>query len=98
MKKLGKLTINPEKVINNEELINLRGGTDYTTGTCGAYLPNGETGYGINPGDTWAGSSYEVNNGANIYRGVSKEFALAITQGVTGAKWCCDSCSQTSWY
>lgn len=26
MKKLGKLTINPEKVIKNEELINLRGG------------------------------------------------------------------------
>lgn len=28
MKKLGKLTINPEKVIKNEELINLRGGYD----------------------------------------------------------------------
>ena len=27
MKKLGKLTINPEKVIKNEELVNLRGGT-----------------------------------------------------------------------
>jgi natural product precursor len=26
MKKLGKITINPEKVINNEELVNLRGG------------------------------------------------------------------------
>ena len=26
MKKLGKLTINPEKVIKNEELVNLRGG------------------------------------------------------------------------
>lgn len=29
MKKLGKLTINPEKVIKNEELVNLRGGTYY---------------------------------------------------------------------
>ena len=28
MKKLGKLTINPEKVITNDELINLKGG-DY---------------------------------------------------------------------
>ncbi len=28
MKKLGKLIINPEKVIKNEELVNLRGG-DY---------------------------------------------------------------------
>lgn len=26
MKKLGKLTINPEKVIKNEELVNLKGG------------------------------------------------------------------------
>ena len=29
MKKLGKLIINPEKVIKNEELVNLRGGTYY---------------------------------------------------------------------
>jgi natural product precursor len=28
MKKLGKITINPEKVIKNEELINLKGGYD----------------------------------------------------------------------
>ncbi len=26
MKKLGKLTINPSKVMNNEELVNLKGG------------------------------------------------------------------------
>ena len=26
MKKLGKLSINPEKIINNEELVNLKGG------------------------------------------------------------------------
>ena len=26
MKKIGKLSINPEKVIKNEELVNLRGG------------------------------------------------------------------------
>lgn len=29
MKKLGKLSINPEKVIKNEELVNLRGGYLY---------------------------------------------------------------------
>jgi natural product precursor len=28
MKKLGKLNINPEKIMNNEELIALRGGYD----------------------------------------------------------------------
>ncbi len=32
MKTLGKLIINPEKVIKNEELVNLRGG--YGSGTC----------------------------------------------------------------
>jgi natural product precursor len=34
MKKLGKLSINPEKVIKNEELVNLRGG-EY--GVCPGY-------------------------------------------------------------
>jgi hypothetical protein len=48
MKKLGKLTINPEKVIKNEELVNLRGGYDIEggpyyisckvgAGTCGGF-------------------------------------------------------------
>lgn len=35
MKKLGKLSINPEKVLKNEELVNLRGGYGgYGTGAC----------------------------------------------------------------
>ena len=33
MKKLGKLSINPEKMIRNNELVNLRGGYG-TTGCC----------------------------------------------------------------
>ena len=39
MKKLKKLLINPEKVIKNEELVNLRGG--YGNGTCGAVSGSG---------------------------------------------------------
>jgi len=35
MKKLGKLFINPEKLIKNEELLNLRGGDVYE-GDCSA--------------------------------------------------------------
>ena len=36
MKKLGKLLINPEKVMNNDELISLRGGYGgYGSGSCG---------------------------------------------------------------
>jgi hypothetical protein len=38
MKKLGKLYINPEKVIKNEELVNLRGG--YDEDLCNVYCGN----------------------------------------------------------
>jgi len=34
MKKLGKISINPEKVIKNEELVNLRGGYGEGNSTC----------------------------------------------------------------
>ena len=34
MKKIGKLTINPEKVIKNEELVNLKGGYDQAALVC----------------------------------------------------------------
>jgi len=34
MKKLGKLTINPDKIIKNEELVNLRGGSEGYAGAC----------------------------------------------------------------
>ena len=34
MKKLGKLNINPEKLMKNEELLTLRGGYDYGFCTC----------------------------------------------------------------
>ncbi len=40
MKKLGKLSINPEKVIKNEELLNLRGGG---YGLCTTYCHDGTT-------------------------------------------------------
>jgi len=38
MKKIGKLSINPEKVIKNEELVNLRGG--YGGGSGSLYCKN----------------------------------------------------------
>jgi len=34
MKKIGKLSINPEKVIKNEELVNLKGGYGTSGGVC----------------------------------------------------------------
>jgi hypothetical protein len=39
MKKLGKITINPEKVIKNEELLNLKGGYE---GLATVYCFDGE--------------------------------------------------------
>jgi len=38
MKKLGKLSINPEKVIKKEELVNLRGGYGDDGGGGGMYI------------------------------------------------------------
>jgi len=46
MKKLGKLSINLERVMKNEELVNLRGGDYYGYGTCG-WTNGSETGCGI---------------------------------------------------
>jgi hypothetical protein len=40
MKKLGKLTINPEKVIKNEDLVNLRGGYGGEDTLCTVYCGN----------------------------------------------------------
>lgn len=41
MKKLGKLSINVDKIIKNEELVNLRGGDYYSNRTCGAISASG---------------------------------------------------------
>jgi hypothetical protein len=43
MKKLGKLSINPSKVMKNEDLVRLKGG--YTGGCCGCRLPDGSITY-----------------------------------------------------
>ena len=42
--------------------------------------------------------AYEAFNGYTIIRGVNKETALAMINGQSGAKWCCDSCGSASWY
>ena len=59
MKKLGKLSINPSKVMKNEDLVNLRGGTygSYNWGTCGAKSPSGSIICGVTKEQAlwWAG-------------------------------------------
>ena len=38
------------------------------------------------------------SGGPVVTYNVSKADALAYTDGVQGAHWCCDSCSSASWY
>jgi hypothetical protein len=77
-------------------------------GSCAAYLPIG----GANPGnipwfptgglsgsyDLGSSSSVQTTTLYTIYRGISKAHALALVSGISGAKWCCDSCASASWY
>lgn len=107
MKKL-KLNLSAQRVgeiLSREELKGIAGGvgsgTAYGKGTCGAYVPksaNNGSGALAGSGSTFKADEFQVTEVANIYRGVSKEFAADITRGVTGAKWCCDNCGSASWY
>ena len=67
-------------------------------GTCGAYLPPGA---GIG-NDTEFSPPYPSTTGGSgqptIIRGASKDAVKSLTQGIPGARWCCESCSGTSWY
>ncbi len=45
MKKLGKLSINPEKVIKSEELVNLKGGYDEGLQRVSCFSDSGYLGY-----------------------------------------------------
>lgn len=103
MRKLQKIYLKDGDILSMREMKLVVGGSGahYEVGTCGAYVPNSaNNGYGslAGSGASFHAESLEVNLEANIYRGVSKDFALAITQGVSGGKWCCDNCSEASWY
>ena len=98
-----KLNFTPEggEILSKEELKKIVGGKDYGSGTCSAYVPvSSNNGWGSLPtgSHTFQGSSLEVNQDAHIYRNVSRDFAIEITKGVSGAKWCCESCGSASWY
>lgn len=92
-------------VLTRDELKKVLGGNHYGSGTCAAFIPevgeNNWPSYGsLPPGSTWEAGSVEVdgNVGYTIFRGISKEFAQQITQGISGAKWCCENCASASWY
>jgi hypothetical protein len=83
MKKLGKLQINPEKLMNNEQLKSLRGG-EMEGGTCGFSVMVPDEG---GSGQDW--NWVECN--------VSKFWAQEVVAIYGNGNWCCDSCSQTSY-
>lgn len=107
MKKL-KLSLIQEagEILTPKELKKIIGGGPvYGSGTCGAFLPLVDKDGGPYMGSLPSGSSIHVDYfsvdekaGTTIYRGISKEGALALTQGISGAKWCCDNCDKASWY
>lgn len=52
----------------------------------------------IKGGGTCCALGPMVNGAQSIYRNLTKEEALYwYADGVDGARWCCDSCSET-WY
>ena len=83
--------VNGARILSKAAQKELKGGV----GTCGAYLPAGEK---SKQTVHVTGKEYEFKSGAQILRGVSKSEALALVSGVSGAHWCCDSCSEASWY
>lgn len=91
-----------DEILSREELKKIVGGTvDYGSGTCGAYVPlsaNNGAGNLAGSGASFKGAEYSVTPEACTYRGMSKQFVLDITRGVSGAKWCCDNCDKASWY
>ncbi len=80
------------KPLTNEELKKIVGGV----GTCAAYIPSSYTGGGTS--GTYTGTNATSSNGDLTMYGVSYTDAINMTNGISGAKWCCDSCSSASWY
>jgi hypothetical protein len=68
MKKLGKITINPEKVIKNDELVNLKGG--YGEGPVSIYCYDASFNYlGCISTNYCHGSAHQKNMCNNEYSG-----------------------------
>lgn len=64
-------------------------------GTCGAYVPSG--GGNSTKFESGNGGATITESGMTVFM-ISKSEALSLTKGVSGAKWCCESCSTATWY
>lgn len=88
-----KISLNSVKsYLSRDEMREINGG-----GTCGAYLPNGQ-GNSVPVFEQPNGGATINQGGPDVFRGITQAEALALTQGITGARWCCSNCSTASWY
>ncbi|MEM6814919.1 MAG: hypothetical protein AAF600_11050 [Bacteroidota bacterium] len=86
------LNIDGVELLSRDQQKTIKG----SLGTCGAYLPSGSQ-----PAQDMiiSGESFSHNaDGSEVWRGISKDEAMALIEGNSGARWCCDSCSSASWY
>ena len=88
MKKLGKLSLKPEKMLNQEELVNFRGGSGggscgQSGSTCQIYI---RSNYGAGPG-YWTEKLYTVSEAQCHYNTPTTWYPDYQTTG-----YCCASC------
>lgn len=95
MKKLslGKLKLASEEVLQRSELVNIYGGSG--SETCGVRVSSGSTmpQYQFTSGS----ATLTSENGTYTFRNLTYEDARQFS-GISGASWCCSSCSTSSWY
>lgn len=76
-------------ILSKEQMSFFKGGA---TGSCKAFLPAGS------PFNLDSAESIRINGDRSlVFNGISKDTALSLTQGIAGARWCCDSCGGASW-
>ncbi len=77
-----KMLANLGKSLSKAEQRKIIGGNAPSGGTCAYMLPNGNA----------------SGTGPIVTYNVSSSTAQTMIAGVPGAHYCCDSCSQASWY
>ncbi|MCX2682115.1 hypothetical protein OOZ15_19350 [Galbibacter sp. EGI 63066] len=66
-------------------------------GGCGAYIPAGQSGNTTSFEPPNGGASTGSNK-PTVFYDISYAEAQSVIQGVSGARWCCASCSTASSY
>jgi natural product precursor len=110
--KLDRIKLNAMvDLLKDQEMKMMKGGDGVNMGsgsggTCSAYIPVAgassysipHPSYGNLPSGSYGYGSVTGTTAATIWRGITRDTALQMTQGIPGAKWCCDSCNNASWY